>query len=168
MPAMSSDSAATPPDEGSVFKAGFLVVDFEAALRDFSAWLGVDWTPVQRAPLTLETRSGREELSLRFAFATRGPMLLELLEAQPTGYYAAPEGPHLHHVGRWVDDLAAASQRLEAAGLPREAVGVDAQGNAPALFAFHKGAHGLRVELVDSSSRESFEGWLAGGTLELG
>ena len=71
-------------------------------------------------------------------------------------------------MGRWVDDLAAASQRLEAAGLLREAVGVDAQGNAPALFAFHKGAHGLRVELVDSSSRESFEGWLAGGTLELG
>lgn len=105
---MSSDDAAVQTGEGAVFKAGFLVVDLEAAMRDFSAWLGVEWTPVQQAPLTLETASGRE------------------------------------------------------------AVGVDAQGNAPALFAFHRGAHGLRVELVDSRSRENFEGWLAGGALELG
>jgi len=165
---MAEDDIANAVPGGEVFKTGFVVVDFEAALRDFRAWLGVDWTPVQQAPLTLETASGREEVSLRFAFAKQGPNLIEILEAQPHGYYAAPDGPYLHHVGRWVEDLATASRQLEAAGLPREAVGVDAQGNAPALFAFHKGAHALRVELVDSTSRESFEGWLAGGALELG
>lgn len=165
---MPSEKSAAPTGEGEVFKAGFVVVDLEAAMRDFSAWLGIKWTPVQQAPLTLDLPTGREEVSLRFVFSTRGPVLLELLEAQPSGYYAAPNGPFLHHVGRWVDDLAEASQRLEAAGLAREAVGVDAEGNTPALFAFHAGHHGLRVELVDNASRESFEGWLAGGTLELG
>ena len=165
---MPSENSASSTGEGEVFKAGFVVVDLETAMRDFSAWLGIEWTPVQQAPLTLAFPTGREEVSLRFTFSTRGPVLLELLEAQPSGYYAAPDGPFLHHVGRWVDDLAAASGRLEAAGLPREAAGVDAEGNTPALFAFHAGHHGLRVELVDNASRESFEGWLAGGKLELG
>ena len=90
-----------------------------------------------------------------------------MLEAQPRGYYAAPQGPHLHHVGRWVDELAGASARLTRAGLPLEAAGVDAEGRTPALFAFHRGAHGTRVELVDRSMRATFEGWLAGGELDL-
>jgi hypothetical protein len=70
-------------------------------------------------------------------------------------------------VGRWVDDLAAASDELVRAGLPVEAAGIDAQGRAPAMFAFHRGGHGLRVELVDRVMRPGFEAWLAGGTLEL-
>jgi hypothetical protein len=36
------------------------------------------------------------------------------------------------------------------------------------MFAFHRGRHGLRVELVDRAMRPAFERWLAGGTLELG
>jgi hypothetical protein len=97
----------------------------------------------------------------------RQAALPELLEAQPRGYYEAPAGAHLHHVGRWVSDLAAASRALVAAGLPLEAAGVDASGRSPAIFAFHRGAHGLRIELVDRAMQPGFEAWLAGGKLEL-
>ena len=36
------------------------------------------------------------------------------------------------------------------------------------MFAFHRGEHGLRVELVDRAMQTTFEGWLAGGALDLG
>ena len=106
-------------------------------------------------------------MELRFAYSTGAPPYLELLEAQPRGYYEASAGAHLHHVGRWVDDLAAASRALVAAGLPLEAAGVDANGRTPAVFVFHRGAHGLRIELVDRAMQPGFEGWLAGGELVL-
>jgi hypothetical protein len=153
--------------DATLFKTGLLVTDLEGALRDLGRWLGVAWTPVQQSRLVLATPSGREEVALRFAYSTGSPPYLELLEAQPAGYYAAPAGAHLHHVGRWVDDLAKASRALADAGLPLEAAGVDASGRAPAVFAFHRGAHGLRIELVDRAMQPGFEAWLAGGTLEL-
>ena len=153
---------------GELFKAALLVIDIEAAMRDLGRWLEVDWTPVQQAPLVLECGTGREEVELRFAYSTRGPVFVELLEAHEAGYYAAPEGPHLHHVGRWVDDLTGASSRLAAEGLPLEAAGVGADGSVPSMFAFHRGGHGLRVELVDRAMQPTFESWLAGGSLELG
>lgn len=154
-------------DAGELFKVGLLVEDLDAAMRDLSRWLGLAWTPVQQSPLVLRTDDGREEVDLRFAYSTTGPVFLELLQSRPQGYYAAPAGSHLHHVGRWVDDLSKASAELAAAGLALEAAGVDARGRAPAMFAFHRGDHGLRVELVDRSMQPTFEQWLAGGTLEL-
>jgi len=153
--------------ETALFKTGFLVTDLEGAMRDFGRWLGVSWTPVQQSKLVLAVGAEREEVELRFAYSTGAPPYLELLEAQPRGYYEAKQGPHLHHVGRWVDDLAAASRALAAAGLPLEAAGVDANGRSPAIFVFHRGAHGLRIELVDRAMQPGFEGWLAGGELVL-
>jgi catechol 2,3-dioxygenase-like lactoylglutathione lyase family enzyme len=150
-----------------LFKTGLIVSDLEQAMKDLSVWLGVSWTPVQEAPLTLRTADGDQHTNLRFVFSTSGPLYFELLQAQSSGYYAASEGEQLHHVGRWVDDLAEASRELEAAGFPLEAVGVDAEGNCPAVFCFHKGAHGVRVELVPRANRETFEAWLAGGALEI-
>ena len=95
-----------------LFKTGFLVTDLEAALRDLERWLDVRFTPVQDSPLALQLASGREDVNLRFVYSTSGAPYLELIETQPAGYYAAPEGSHLHHVGRWVDDLPAASEAL--------------------------------------------------------
>ena len=150
-----------------LFKTGLLVTDLEAAMQDLSAWLGLSWTAISQTPLVLRTPTGDEAVDLRFAYSTNGAPYLELLEAQPSGYYAARQGPHLHHVGRWVSDLAAASHELAAAGLPLEAAGVDAEGNSPAIFCFHQGGHGVRVELVEQGNRANFEAWLAGGALEL-
>src|SRR5262249_29087988 len=136
-------------------------------MADLGRWLGLAWTPIQKTSLALWTRNGREQVPLRFAYSLGGPPFLELLEAQPSGYYAAEQGEQLHHVGRWVADLKAASAALAQQGLALEAAGVDAQGDSPATFAFHRGAHGLRVELVDAVMRPGFEAWLAGGELVL-
>ena len=149
------------------FKAGLLVEDIEKACEEIGRWLGLEWTPVQESPLVLETASGREQVSLRFAYSLGDPPHLELLEAQTKGYYAVRRGEHIHHLGLWVDDLAEASAGFERLGLPLEAAGVDPQGTTPAIFAFHRGAHGLRLELVSNANKTNFEKWLAGGELEL-
>ena len=151
-----------------LFKVGLIVPDIEAAMCDVGAWLEIQWTPVQSSPISLQTAEGREDLQLRFAYSIGGDLLFELLEAHESGYYAAPEGAHLHHVGRWVDDLDKASARLSAQGIPLEAAGIGPDGSSPALFAFHRGDHGMRIELVDRAMQANFGDWLAGGELELG
>jgi glyoxalase/bleomycin resistance protein/dioxygenase superfamily protein len=153
--------------DAALFKTGVLVLDLERAMRDLGGWLDLAWTPVQESSLSLATPYGREDVKLRYAYSTNGAPHLELIEAHASGYYAAPSGPHLHHVGRWVDDLRAASAALAREGLPLEAAGIGAAGETPALFAFHCGRHGMRVELVDVAMRASFESWLRGGTLDL-
>lgn len=155
-------------NHGSVFKTGLIVRDLARAIDEIGTWLDLEFTPIQESPLELEVSGQRERVLLRFAYSTQGPSYLELIEAQPTGYYAVDSvGPHLHHVGRWVEDLPRASSSLAEAGLPLEAAGVDEAGQAPSLFAFHRGEHGLRVELVPLANRPTFEAWLAGGTLEI-
>ncbi len=149
------------------FKTGLVVADLERAMRDLRAALGLEWTPVQRSELTLALADGsRESVELGFAYSTGPGPYLELLEAQPAGYYVARPGQELHHVGFWADDLEAASLELVARGMRLEAAGVR-DGHTPAIFAFHVSPHGLRVELVDSRMRPGFEGWLRGGELEL-
>jgi hypothetical protein len=153
--------------DGELFKTGLLVRDLPRALADLGAWLELRWTPIQETKLSLWTRHGREEVPLRFVYSLGGPPFLELLEARPSGYYAASQGEQLHHVGRWVGDLKAASAALAQQGFALEACGIDAAGDTPSVFAFHRGAHGLRVELVDAAQRPGFEAWLAGGELVL-
>ncbi|HVV29377.1 MAG TPA: VOC family protein, partial [Mycobacteriales bacterium] len=47
-----------------------------------------------------------------------------------------------------VDDLAGESAALSASGIPREVCG-SVDGQEPFAFAYHTGAHGIRIELVD-------------------
>ena len=61
----------------------------------------------------------------------------------------------------------ASSKALANDGLRLEAAGVGPDGATPALFAFHRGDHGTRVELVDRANQANFEAWLAGGELPL-
>ena len=151
---------------GELFKTGLIVPDLERATRELSDSLGLDWTSPQVADLCLQVGDAREDVRLEFVYSRGGPPYLELLQAQPGGYYAAPEGGGIHHVGMWVDDLAEASAALAARGLPREAAGVR-DGRCPALFAFHTDPCGLRLELVESANRPAFLEWIAGGELRL-
>lgn len=150
----------------SIFKAGLIVADLQRAMAELGTWLDVQWTPVRTAELSLRTEAGMETAQLSFVCATDGGTILELIQANPEGYYRHQPGAELHHVGMWVDDLAATSRELEEQGMALEAAGVDGE-RSPALFAFHNNPYGLRIELVDAAMRPSFEQWLAGGDLAL-
>jgi len=153
-------------DHKHIFKTGLIVADIQSAMKDLDQWLELDWTPLRTVELDVRTTAGSESVSLSFACARRGANVLELIQAQPDGYYRLPPAAPLHHVGMWVDDLAKTSAALSEKGMTLEAAGVD-DGRSPALFAFHTNPYGLRVELVDSTMRPGFEAWLAGGELAL-
>jgi len=151
----------------NIFKTGLIVADIERAMADLGLWLDPAWTPPRRVELTLRMADGSiESTALSFVCATRGSNVLELIQANPEGYYRLQPGAALHHVGMWVDDLEASSRQLSAQGMPLEAAGVS-DGRSPALFAFHTNPYGLRIELVDSAMRPSFQQWLDGGELAL-
>jgi len=148
------------------FKTGIVVTDLEAAMAELGGQLAVEWTPVQAVALAVRTPVALEQLELKVVVSREGPTYLELIEAQPEGYYAAPGGSYLHHVGLWVDDLAAESARLAAAGWEREAAG-EHEGVAPVAFVFHRSPWGLRVELGDRANIPAWDAWTSGAGLQL-
>ncbi len=159
-------SLAILKNHKNIFKAGLIVADIKEAMADLVRWIEPGWTPIRQVELTLQTPLGRESTTLSFVCSTRGETVLELIQANPSGYYQLHAGQALHHVGMWADDLAATSAQLSKQGMPLEAAGIDG-GRTPALFAFHNNPYGLRIELVDSVMRPSFLQWLAGGDLGL-
>ena len=148
------------------FKTGIIVTDLEKAADEFTATLGVEWAPLTVVPLQIRTPDGLEPVDLRVLISTTGPTYLELIEAQPTGYYAAPNGGYLHHVGMWVDDLATESARLDAQGWKREAAG-EHEGVSPVAFAFHVSPLGMRLELGDIANLAMFNAWTSGEGLNM-
>ena len=158
--------SANPTANQRFFKTGIVVTDLEAAMAELGGQLGVEWTPVQAVALAVRTKVMLERLELNVVVSREGPTYLELIEAQPEGYYAAPDGSYLHHVGLWVDDLAAESARLEAAGWEREAAG-EHEGAVPVAFAFHLSPWGLRIELGDRANIPAWDAWTSGQGLEL-
>jgi hypothetical protein len=159
------DAAMTDTVNQRFFKTGIVVTDLEAAMAELGGQLGVEWTPVQAVALSVRTQVALEELELNVVVSREGPTYLELIEAQPEGYYAAPDGSYLHHVGLWVDDLAAESKRLEAAGWEREAAG-EYEGVSPVAFAFHRSPWGLRIELGDRANVGAWDAWTSGAGLQ--
>jgi catechol 2,3-dioxygenase-like lactoylglutathione lyase family enzyme len=139
---------------------GIVVADLARAMEESTAALGYAWNPP--VTLTMPLRGGDREFvaTVSCAMSANGSPRLELIEAVP-GTCWGPETVGQHHLALWVEDLAAASERLAAAGCPRELArrGGDER---PEGFAYHGSEPlGLRVELLDGRLRPGAEaaGW---------
>jgi catechol 2,3-dioxygenase-like lactoylglutathione lyase family enzyme len=131
------------------FHIAFLVPDIDAAMDEFGGLFEVDWRPVHEVVLELGTSvADRKPRRTRVTFTTGGPPAIELFEWETPPSEPALERPVLHHIGRWVDNLAAESSRLEAHGchLALTLPGTDGK---PERFAMHETSFGLQIELVD-------------------
>lgn len=149
------------------FHTGFVVGDLEGAVADFETAFAGSWTPIETVPLQLAGPAGRVEIDLRVAFSREGPQRFELIEAVDGTIWEMPRSPQgdaspPHHVGFFVDDVVAESERLEEAGAPLLHT-IDDGSGAVRFFAYHRLPSGLLVELVDGRSRPGFERWFLGG-----
>jgi hypothetical protein len=151
---------------GEMFVTGLVVPDIERAIAESRSTLDIEFTPVQQSPLRLRTPNGVEDFDLQFVYSLGGAPHLELIQAVPGTYYDSKGGGFIRHVGLWVENLAEASAELARRGMPLEAAGMS-DDIEPYAFVFHANAWGLRVELVDSVQRETFEAWLGGGELQI-
>ena len=128
------------------YHVAVVVEDLAAAMDELGELLGLDWgEPFTGSPHLLTGAGDVVDAAPRLVFSRQGPPYLELIERRPGTVWSEPG---LHHLGFWVDDVAAESGRFTSAGCPMEASGAEADGTRTS-FCYHLAGNDLRLELVD-------------------
>jgi catechol 2,3-dioxygenase-like lactoylglutathione lyase family enzyme len=151
--------------DGQLFHVGIRVHDLAAAKDEFSASFGVSWCAVRDWPMDIWLPDrGYTSMPIALTFSTTGPVRLELIQGSPGTPLDPDDGPGIHHLGYWVDDPAAETERLLGQGweLVMAAASPD---DGYGRFTYVRSPSGLLIEPVGASNRERFEAWWAGGTL---
>ena len=91
-------------------------------------------------------------LRFRATSSVQGPPYIEIVHVSGPGDHPWKANAHKSpvHIGYAVDDLAAASDALVAAGFPR-IITADVPGQSAAIFAYHQGPGDILFELVDKA-----------------
>jgi hypothetical protein len=141
------------------FHLGIVVEDFDAAMAEFSALLGYEWSAVAGGPTAVTLQTGDAVPDLRCAFSLTTPRL-EIVQQVPGTFWEPAADGGIHHLGYWSDDVAADSAALVSRGWVNEATRTGPDG-AP-FFTFHRSPLGLRIELVSRIAQRGLESlWAA-------
>jgi catechol 2,3-dioxygenase-like lactoylglutathione lyase family enzyme len=149
-------------DFGELFHVGIRVPDIARAMEEFAAGAGTTWAQLQHReqPVWLPG-VGQTALDLYFTYSTEGPVHLELLQGPPGSVWSGAEVAGPHHLGYWVPDVPAITDRLVGEGWTLEAASrspEEGYGN----FTYVRSPAGVLVEPVASVVRPAFERWWAG------
>lgn len=127
---------------------GIIVPDVDAAMETLTAQLGVEWVGVFEPLLAVhDDEHGRRDIKMKIAVTVQRPFL-ELIQAVPdTPWVTENGGLFMHHLGYFVDDLAADSAAISGP-CPLELSGVGQEGDMPRTFTYHV-HQGLRFELLE-------------------
>ncbi|HKI02662.1 MAG TPA: VOC family protein [Thermoanaerobaculia bacterium] len=147
-------SPAAAVKVGLYFEIGFAVENLEEAMAQFTSGFGVEWQqPAFDAVLNMRLANG-QVVPLRFqgTSSVQGPPYFEMVHVTGPGDHPWKANAHKSpvHIGYAVDNLAADSDALVAAGFPRIAT-VDVPGQSAAIFAYHQGPGDILFELVDKA-----------------
>ncbi len=161
-----ADSPTAPPfDWQAVYHVGIRVLQMDAAMASIGTALGLRWgTPIERDQPWWSPASGPAVARLRFTYSTAGPQYVELLQGSAGSVWDARDGrgPGTHHVGLWVDDVAATTEHLVAGGWVLEAANA-APDDGYGMFSYVRSPDGVLVEPVSTELRPGLERWLAAG-----
>ncbi len=139
-----------------LYHVGLIVDDIDAAAERLTAVNGYGWTKPVEATLTITTADGDYEVPFKFVYSLQAPHL-ELIQQVPGTIWAPVAGTAAHHLGYWVDDLAAAAAGLEQAGYRQEA---RPAGDELSMFAYYTDPAGVRIEIVDRAMFPDWPGFL--------
>ena len=147
----------------ALYHVGVRVPDLGAAMAGLGAGLGITWAEVvERDQPVWTPGEGAYTIPLRFTYSREGPQHVELLQGAPGSLWDGDDRPGVHHVGAWVDDVAAETGRLVAAGWTLEMAGrAPEEGYGPMTYVRSPG--GFLLEPVSVAVRSRFERWWAGG-----
>lgn len=139
------------------FHVGFVVADLSEAMEALADALKVHWTPIQATVSDAWMKEGRRQIPIRWAYTAEAPHI-ELIEEVQGTVWMAPDGGGSHHLGYWVDDLAATAQWLESHGFVNDLKGASDDHDGPHRMTYHRHRiTGLRLELVDASILPAME-----------
>ena len=152
-------------DYGRLFHVGVRVPDIHAAMAEMGAALNVTWAALQEREQPIWTPDrGLQIVPLKFTYSCEGDQHVELLQGTPDTFWDGRQMPGAHHVGVWVDDVAAETQALIDAGWTLVGAGKRPE-DGYGTYTYLAPPSGLIVELVWSAARPMFERWWAGGAL---
>jgi catechol 2,3-dioxygenase-like lactoylglutathione lyase family enzyme len=142
------------------YHTGLVVDDMDAAAKRLTAAMGYRWTKPIESMLSVATVGGDfrgvQEVPFKFVYSVNAPHL-ELIQEVPGTIWTAPPGGGAHHLGYWVDDIAAAAAQLEGAGYGLEA---RPSGDTLSMFAYYTDPGGVRIEIVDRALFPDWPGFL--------
>jgi hypothetical protein len=144
----------------NLYHMGLVVPDIDAAMAQMSAQLGLTWAPVRPFPVRV-SEGGRPPVSLDVlaTYSQQGPPYFELIHAIGDGLWSPANAGQLHHLGIFVDDVAAEVARLEALGFVTEMTGVLPDGGLGGPV-YLRNSLGVRVELGGPQAREMVRDWV--------
>ena len=153
-------------DYQSVFHVGVRVRDIDEAMAELGGSMGVTWAERRENPAqTLWTpQLGLQQLHLKYTYSAEGPQHIELLEGPAGSFWDGRDQPGAHHLGIWVDDVAAETSRLIAAGWTLELAQRPPEKGFGA-FSYVRSPDGVLIEPVLAAMQPMFERWWAGGEL---
>jgi hypothetical protein len=142
------------------YHVGIVVADVAAARTSLTEQFGITWGPVLRLDAADYRAGDGQDLVLPtvLCYSADEPRL-ELIEQVPGSVWVRNEHSNLHHIGFWSEDLPADGARISGLGCPMQLSG-RAGDVAPVSFSYHGHDLGIRVELVDSSLRDTMGSFL--------
>ncbi|MGB3734325.1 MAG: VOC family protein [Ilumatobacter sp.] len=144
------------------FHMGIRVPDLDVAMDELGSGLNVTWAePRDTAEQALWTpETGLQHHHLRYTYSAEGPQHLELLQGPTGSFWDGNDAPGAHHIGIWVDDVAAETSALVDAGWSLRGAQRDpSDGEGYGVFSYIAPPSGFLVELVDRSYESFFEQW---------
>jgi lactoylglutathione lyase len=100
-------------DYQDVFHVGIRVAGLEDAMEQLGAGLGLTWCEVTHRDQQMWSPTGAADvLPLRFTYSVEGPQHIELLQGPPGSVWDGHDLPGVHHMGVWIDDVGAETERL--------------------------------------------------------
>lgn len=140
-------SPAMPEGIEPYFHVCCVVPSLEQAMAELSGAIGVSWKEIR------DRSSG--EMRWRLVYSVEGPPFIELVEGEPGTPWHTPEGPVLHHIGRFTEDLDAGIEAIERAGGHIETDGREISGRWAYL---RTPVSGALIELIeaDEQGRQRF------------
>jgi catechol 2,3-dioxygenase-like lactoylglutathione lyase family enzyme len=148
--------STAPLAASDCYHVGLVVADLDTATASLTAAGGYEWTRPVEAKLTITTADGDVEVPFAFVYSIQAPHL-EVIQEVPGTIWTASASGAAHHLGYWVDDLAATVEGLQAAGYRLEA---RPSGDTLSSFAYLIDPLGVRIELVDRALFPDWPGFL--------
>jgi hypothetical protein len=140
-----------PLNHADLWHTGIVVDDLAAAMDELGEELGVTWYE-GGAEVRMTTPDGISTVTTKYALSKEGPHHVELGQSIEGTLWSVTAPGHAHHLGYWVDDVAAASAALVDLGSPIVA-SIAMTDDAPPMCAYHRTANGLYVEVVTRGMR---------------
>lgn len=138
------------------YHVGMVVDDIDAAAARFTRSAGYRWTKPIEYTLGVTMAGGDIAVPFRFVYSLQSPHL-ELIQEVPGTIWSTSATGGAHHLGYWVDDIAAAAAQLERSGYRAEA---RPTGDTLSTFAYYTDPSGARIEIVDRALFPDWPGFL--------